>query len=122
MKISVSIKWAASIPNPETSGVIVGVFVDDASFTLQSVGLKPYSEKYMLYDAFYYAEAQMQGARIPVATNTDSYTKVYDIKSRRRLGNIEDTLVLQVAPTGSAVATLQGLSWSTSTLLSLGRR
>ncbi len=123
LRISVAIKWTAGVVNPETAGVIVGVFVDAPTVqTLASVGLQPYAEKYMYYHAHYYSEAIMGGGRVPAANIVDFYTFPIDIKVKRRFANIDDTLVLQVAPTGAAVASLNGLSWTSSVLMSLGRR
>lgn len=123
LRISVAIKWAAAPVNFETGGFIIGVFVDDPNFTIQGVETHPYMEKFMMYGATYYSEAIMQGGREPAAGVIDYFTKEYDIKARRRLGNIEDSLILQVGGTGAgAVVSLNGLSWTSSVLLSLGRR
>lgn len=124
IKISVAIKWAASVPNTEAAGVIVSLFVDDpVSQTLASAGTHPYMERYMYWRAHYYNEAVMMGERAAAANNVD-YLVLPEIvtKTRRRFSNIEDTLLLQVAPFGSAIASLNGLSWSSDVLLSLGKK
>lgn len=122
LKISVSIKWAAAITNPEAAGVILGVFVDDPSFTIQGVETHPYMEKFMYYGATYYSEMLAMGEREPANNQVDQIVITRDIKARRRLGNVEDSLILQVGGTGATLVSLQGLSWSSSVLLSLGRR
>lgn len=122
LRISVGVHWIASPVNFEQAGYILGVFVDDPNFTIQGVETHPYMEKFMFYGATYYTEAIMAGEALPVGGATNFLTKEYDIKARRRLGNIEDSLIMQVGTTGSAVADLHGLSWSSSVLLSLGRR
>lgn len=122
LRISVAIKWTNPVVNLEQNGVVVGVFVDDPAFTLQGVNTHPYMEKFMMYKMCYYSEAMMLGDRIPANGATDFFMKDFDIKTRRRLGNIEDSLILQVGPSGSGVAELDGLSYSGSVLLSLGRR
>lgn len=122
LRISLSIKWIAAPVNFEQAGFILGLFVDDPNFTLQGVESHPYAEKYMYYGATYYTEAIMAGERTIAANNTDVITKNFDIKARRRLGNIEDSLLMQVGTTGSPVASFQGLSWTQSVLISLGRR
>lgn len=112
------------MPNTEAAGVIVGLFVDDpVSQTLSGVNAHPYMERYMYYRAHYYNEAVMSGERAAAANNVD-YLVLPEIqtKTRRRLANIEDTLILQVGPTGSAIASLNGLSWSSNVLLSLGKK
>jgi len=123
IKISAKITWVASPAAQFAAGMIIAMFVDDANFTLQSAGLKPYSEKYMYYGETYYSEAVMLGERGIAANNTDYLnTGWLDVKSKRRLGNIDDTLILQVVPTGTDVSSFQGISVTHSTLVSLGRR
>lgn len=123
MKVSVSIKWiATAINNPEAAGVILGVFVDDPNFTIQGVETHPYMEKFMFYGATYYSEMLAMGEREPTSGNVDQIVIVKDIKARRRLGNVEDSLIMQVGGTGASLVSLNGLSWSSSVLLSLGRR
>jgi hypothetical protein len=123
IKISAKITWVASPTAQFADGITVALFVDDPSFNLQSALLKPYSEKYMHYSTMYYSEAVMLGERGIAANNTDYLnTGWLESKARRRLGNLEDSLILQVCPTGSDISTLQGISVTQVTLLSLGRR
>lgn len=123
IKISAKFTWVAA-PNAQyATGMLIAMFVDDSSFTLQSALLHPYSEKYMYYGTRYYSDAVVQGERGESANNTDVLTTEWlDVKARRRLGNIDDTLILQVIPTGSDVLNMQGISVTHSTLVSLGRR
>lgn len=121
MRVSVTIRFAASITNSEAYGAIVAVYCDNMGFTLENVATHPFAERYMLYHTMYYNEAVMQG-ELPAAANANGYmVREFDIKARRRLQNIEDTLILDIAGTGG-LASLQGVSWSASTLMSLGRR
>jgi len=123
IKISAKITWIAAPAAQYSAGMTIALFVDDPSFTLQSALLKPYSEKYMYYGTKYYSEAVMLGERGIAANNTDYLNSDWlDIKARRRLGNVDDSLVLQVIPTGSDVSSFQGISFTQSTLVSLGRR
>lgn len=123
IKISAKFTWVAAPAAQMAAGFIVALFVDDPSFTLQSAGLKPYSEKYMYYGETYYSEALMQGSRYPAGNNVDFLNSGWlDVKARRRLGNIDDSLILQVCPTGSDIANFQGISVTHSTLVSLGKR
>lgn len=122
IKISAKINWIAAPAAQYAAGFITAVFTDDISFTLQSAGTNPYSEKYMYYAARYYSDAVMMGERAIAANNTDYLTTDWiDVRAHRRLGNINDTLILQVVPTGSDVATMGGISWSAITLLKIGR-
>ncbi len=123
IKISAKITWVAAPAAQMSAGFIIALFVDDPAFTLQSAGLKPYSEKFMFYGATYYSEAIMAGERGIAANNTDYLNSGWlDIKARRRLGNIDDSLILQVVPTGTDVSSFQGISVTHSTLVSLGKR
>lgn len=122
LRISVNIRFVAAPVNFESIGFIMGMFVDDPAFTLLGVETKPYMEKYMYYGATFYEEFVEQGAPQVTASGSQFMNKEYDIKARRRLGNIEDTLLMQVGTTGAGTASLGGLAWTSSTLLSLGRR
>ena len=118
IKVSMTFRFPAAIVNDETYGAVVGVFVDDTAFTLQSVGTHPYSEKYMWYENVYYNESVMGGAPAPVANGFGKLVHTFDIKTRRKLQNIEDSLILQVAPVGG-LAGMNGISWNSSVLLKL---
>jgi hypothetical protein len=118
LKLTLHLKYPAAITNEETYGALVGFFVDDAAFGLKSVGTFPYAEKYMWYETIYNMEAVMSGAPVPVANGFGSLVHNFDIKTRRKLGNIEDTLIMQVAPVGG-LASINGISWNASVLLKL---
>jgi hypothetical protein len=122
IKISVAIKWIAAPVNFESAGVIVGIFVEDMANTLVGVETHPYAQSYMMYQTVYYQEAVMQGERQIAANNIDFLSKEFDIKARRKLRNLDDTLLLQVGTTGAAVSLLDGLAWNASILTTVGRR
>ena len=120
-RISISIKFPASIVNPEAYGAVVGLYTDTLGLTQLSVSAHPYFEKFMWYQTVYYSEAVMAGEAQPVANATGMIVKEFDVKARRRLGNVEDTLILNVGPTGG-LASAQGLAFSGSVLMNLGRK
>lgn len=122
IKISVGINFVAAPVNFETAGVVCGFFVEDMAFTLQGVETQPYMERFMWYETVYYQEMVAQGAPQLSANANQWIVKSFDLKSRRRLSNVNDTLVMQVGTTGQPVNKMIGLSWNGSILLSLGRR
>jgi len=121
LKISITIKFPAAIANPEAYGALMVVFVDDKLFTFTVANTDPYFERFLMYKAIYYSEAVMMGEAQPVASATGVITKDFDIKAHRRLENIEDTLLLQVSGLGG-LTSLNGLAYSGSVLLRMGRR
>lgn len=120
LKISVHVTFPATIANPEAYGALVGVFVDDPGFTLKVVSTAPYMEKFMWYENMYYSEMVAGGAAVPVANGSGFIVRQFDIKAHRRMGNVEDSLLLQVAPVG-LLTNLNGLSYNGSVLLKMGR-
>jgi len=122
LKISVTIRFIASITNTEAAGVNVAVFVEDPTNVIVNSFTKPYSEQFMWWQTTYVNEAVMMGEAAPANSGNFVIVKEYDIKARRRLRNIDDSLLLQVSPVGSAVASMQGLAWNASTLITVGHR
>lgn len=123
IKISAKITWVAAPAAQYAAGMLIALCCDDSAFTLKSSLTSPYSEKWMFYGQTFYSEAVQAGERGIAANNTDYLNSGWlDIKTRRRLANIDDTLLLQVVPSGSDVSSFQGISVTHSTLISLGRR
>lgn len=83
-----------------TDGVFVASFCDSL---LGSSGVqfqsKPYDEQYLIYDKIYTADTMANGANAQ-STNVTLY-KEYDVRSRRKLVNQNDTLILFVVPQGN---------------------
>jgi len=122
LKISITIRFIAAVVNAEAAGVILGIFVGDNANTFVAVNTRPFSEHWLMYKTLYYNEAVMQG-EAPAANNANGViVHEFDIKARRKLQGVDDTLLMQVFPTGAAIASLQGLAWSQSTLITIGRR
>lgn len=120
-RVSIRITYPAAIVNPESYGVVLGLYTDNIALTQLSVATKPYFEKYMWYETIYVGSAVMNGAPFPVANGTLLLHRDFDVRARRRLANVEDTLILNVAATGGLLDA-NGLSFSGSVLMSLGRR
>ena len=86
--------WVRSTENPVTS---------------------PYKEQYLMWDNLYATELVFSSG----ATGGDISTsyKEYDIRAHRKMGNIGETLWLNLAQQGNTV--LSGFSFTQSTLLRL---
>lgn len=120
IRISISCKFTL---NPDTftenSGILHALFVEQADLTKVPFPVtEPYNEKYLMYDMYYAAEQIIQGATpvaAPAAANQFASYRVYDIKSHRRLGNLNDTLWVVTQPTGNVSG--MTTSWTYSILL-----
>ena len=120
IKISIRISVAPAAAFVSNDGAQFAVFVDDMSDVGSNPVVSPYDEKYMLWDAIYAYEAFMQGG-----VNTTQETqgplalfKSYDIKTHRKIENLKESLLFQIAPTGNS--TVEDYSWTQNTLVLLG--
>lgn len=104
----------------EAQGALVALFVDDVNQSPVSAVIQPYSYRYLMWDTAYASEQFYQGstAAISAGENLVLYRN-YDIKSHRRLQNMNDTLLLQVAPLNTTQ--IEGIAFTQSTLLKIGR-
>jgi len=101
LKISIRFTYSPATYSA-ASGVLCAVFVAD-----QNVGalLNPltnqYTEQYMMWDMLYSAEQEV--ASDPGVAGQPVIYHEYDIKSHRRLRNIQETLWLQLYSQGNVV-------------------
>ena len=117
--LKISIRLDVGLSVPANTGAMVALFVDDTELNLaQNPVTAPYSQQYLMWDTLYSAQqilnsgsAVAAGPTLPVLYNQ------YDIKSHRKLRNIDQTLHMQVAAQGSAV--LHEISHTASILLRL---
>lgn len=69
-----------------------------------------------MYDMYYAGEQIMNGTTLtptaPAAAALLSYVRFYDIKARRRLGNLNDTLWVVLQPTGNAAQITSSVTYS----------
>jgi len=112
--IKISINFTLSpLTFTANSGVMIAMFVDSINQVLLNPVTAPYDEKYLMWDELYAAEPQVQshaGTTPPLALYHE-----YDIRSHRKLDNVDDTLFLQLATTGNVV--ISDLSFTQSTLV-----
>ena len=98
------------------SACLLTLFVDTADFSGLPLTLsEPYSEQYLMYDNLYVSELIMNGFNVPAATPTiDVLAAVrnYDIKSHRRLGNLNETLWLTLTPQGNMEQLTSSITYS----------
>lgn len=121
IRISVHVTVKPVVSYTSADGVLVAVFCDDFGDPGTNPVTSPYDERYMLWDTMYVSEALMTGVNggsLTDATNGILMEKQYDIKAHRRLGNLKDSCLLQIAPTGSALA-ITDFSFTQSMLLLL---
>lgn len=122
IKIRISVQFGLS-PDSMTasSGVLNTLLVEQIPTTAvpQTVPdpiVSPYNARWLMYDMFYVSEAIMNGLLLPTAapagTNVLSYSRFYDIKARRRLGNLNDTLWVVLQPTGNVAQITSSVTYS----------
>lgn len=78
-------------------------WVDSKNQTQLAAQSKPYDQQYLIWDALYQSEALMGGGVTPF-----NISRAYDVKSRRKIQNITDTVFLQFDQLGNASL----LGWS----------
>lgn len=113
LKISIIIGGLTAVASND--GVLTTVFVDGIHETILSQILRPYDQKDMIYDMGYATATVMNNFSL-TPTNI-CYFKEYDIRAKRRLRAIDDTLWLQLATSGNA--TITNYSFSQATLISI---
>jgi len=98
-------------------GVVVAAYVDDMADTGNNPVANQYHEHYLLWDSMFAYESIAHGNTLvgdPSVTDLALW-KTYDLKGRRRISNIGETLQFQFAPTSSG--TIVNYSYSQSVLL-----
>lgn len=64
---------------------------------------RPYNQRYMMWDPLYAAEQRMAAGEVQASTSFSLYRN-YDVKTHRRLGNLNDSLWATFTPFGNASA------------------
>jgi len=108
IKISIHISSVAVLAN---NAVHFAAFVDslETSPTISSL-TKPFAHKYLMWDNLYLTDTVMQSGETAAAVNV--VYKEYDIKSHRRLENIEDTLWFSLTELGNTNIVDYAYTWS----------
>jgi len=103
VRIKVSVRFTPTLTaaNIDSNcGVVVAMFVDDMSDVGNNPNVSSYHEKYLLWDSMYiYKTLSNAGGTTAFASTEDiALYQEYDMKGRRKLGNIGDSLLFQLAP------------------------
>ena len=109
LKVSVRISVAPATTYTAADGALVTLYVDDKTDPGTFPVTSPYDEKYMLYDILYASQAIMMGANGGLEDGTKSILlfREFDVKTHRRLENLNSTLQLQICPTGLQTSILE---------------
>jgi hypothetical protein len=94
-------------PNNQTSntGVLLSLFVDDPpAATFQPV-TQPFSQRYLMWDEIYTAEGLLNSVPLSATPGNAVLYKTYDVRSHRKLDNVNSSLWLTLSETGNAVLT-----------------
>lgn len=117
IRLKIAITITVTTAATSNDGVLVTSFVDSMNQAVVNQLTDPMDQHDLVYDFLAAYETLMQ-------TNNNAVTKVilykeFDLKSHRRFNNIDDTLWLQLASSGTAVIT--DYSYSTAILTKIGR-
>ena len=85
------------------NGIAVAAWVDSKNQTIQSAVAQPYDQHFLIYDILYQTEQQLYAGA--VGGTADVAYHIYDVKSKRKLRSIDETLWLQLQPVGAIVFT-----------------
>lgn len=114
--IKISCQFGLTGPTAAANNAVLhSIFVEQASAAfLPNPVSAPYNERYLMWDNYYVAEQEMQSG-IPVgAPGQDilvSY-RAYDIRSHRRLDNLNDTLWIMLTPQGNVQNLTSSVTYS----------
>ena len=119
IKISVRLTPQATAAThiESNSGVTVAIFCDNMAGTYTNPVVAGFDERYLLWDTLYTSKVVSQAIAFSNIASVEDVLlyQEYDLKGRRRLGNIGESLLLQVAPL--AEGTIQNYSYQQSTLV-----
>lgn len=94
------------------NGAFIGCWVDSTNQAILAASARPFDQQFLIFDELYIGEALQQGGVTPFYV-----TRVYDIKSRRKIQNVQDTLWFQVQPNGLATVTAYSFTMSLLVML-----
>ena len=112
--IKISIQFGLSpVAATANDGCLVASFVEQTDVaTIKDPLAFPYNERYLIWEQLFAAEQRLMGT--PSTTQPDALVlyKVFDVRSRRRLDNLNDTLWLTVTPNGNANSVTDDVKFS----------
>lgn len=123
LKVSIKVTFPTTgFTNPESAGALVAVYCDNTSEVVSEAGpvTHPYEHKWMVYEMIYASEQVLYSG---IASSTEAEGVLYrefDIKTRRRLENLNWSLFMDVQGSGQ-IATVNAYSWASVILLKIGR-
>ena len=108
VKVSVHITVAPATTYTSSDGVIIAAYCDDKNDPGTHPSVSKYEEKFLIWDVMYAFNAIASGTNGGLLDGTKSVAiyKEYDVKSHRRLDNIGDSLIFQIAPVGLQTSVL----------------
>src|SRR5712691_1487115 len=113
VKVSIFFSYSPATYS-SSSGAFVGLFVDDVNTPLAAGGNAiAFEQQWLMWDILYAAEQEMMANNGVVGTPVLYHE--YDIRARRVLRALKDTLWLNIAPVGNASFT--NVAFTQSTLL-----
>ena len=95
LKVAIAMHETAAAAN---NGASVAVYVDSFNQVALPAFVNPYDQQWLVFDEAYISEAKMNGGVTPF-----NVVHTYDVRARRRVMNITDTLIIQIDAIGAAV-------------------
>jgi hypothetical protein len=121
LKISLRLQYPAVLASEENGGCLIGVYCDDTLLTAEPGDIQfPYAHKWMVWEQMYDTEQIVLSGIQPASSASFYLYKEFDIKTHRRLENINHSLLMDLQPNGN-VNQLSGVSYSVVALLKIGR-
>ena len=119
IKISIDFHFSAAGDPLATSGVFFAIFTESDHLVHLPAAGNAYDEHYMMWTKLYASESLANNySNIAVTTGSQQVIyKEFDIKSHRRLTDINDTLLLQLQAFGNVV--MNSVDFTHSTLIKL---
>ena len=102
IKVSIRFNVAPATSYVSNDGVLIAAFCDDKNDPGSHPATSIYEEKFLIWHVIYAFEAIAQGANGGSLDGANSIALYhdFDVKSHRRLDNIGDSLIFQIAPVG----------------------
>src|SRR5262249_21774092 len=107
-----------TIVTPQANnGVLLTAFVDSTTQTITNQGTFPMDERLLLHEQLYVNETIVQNGQGAGAAAVVPLYGSFDVRSHRKIENLQNSLILQNAVTGAA--TILDYSWTMSALIKL---
>ena len=114
IKVSIVFSWSPAVITAN-SGAQFALMVDSINQAPMNVITNPYEESFMMWDFLYATEQLFLGAGAATTLGDSVIYKEYDIRSKRRVRNLGDTLWAQLVSQGNC--SLTQYSYTSSVLI-----